>query len=70
MIILIIIGFRQRKWGLSKRNRHVYVGLLFIVVVLEMQTKVTQRNVGGYDQPRTLGQLGQLTELLLNRVVA
>jgi hypothetical protein len=54
--------------GLSKRNRHVYVGCPCCGGV-EMQSKVTQRNVGGYDQPRTLGQLGQLTEFLLNRVV-
>jgi hypothetical protein len=35
---MIIIGFRQRKWGLSKRNRHVYVELLFCYGGVEMQT--------------------------------
>lgn len=57
--------------GLSKRNQHVYVRcvVFVVVVVLKCKGKVTQRNVGGYDQPRTLGQLGQTTEMVLNRVV-
>jgi hypothetical protein len=44
---------------------------MFMVVVVVLNAMVTrrnatQRNVDGYDQPRTLGQLGQLTEILLN----
>ncbi|EGU78396.1 hypothetical protein FOXB_11074 [Fusarium oxysporum f. sp. conglutinans Fo5176] len=56
-----IRGFRQRNGGCQKETAM----FMFMVRVLEGIQR--QRNVGGYDQPRTLGQLGQLIEFLLSQ---
>lgn len=61
-LIVVIIGFRQRNGGCQKETAM----FMFMVQVLEGIQR--QRNVGGYDQPRTLGQLGQLIEFLLSQV--
>lgn len=55
--------FSSEKWGLSKRKHHVYVHGARCWRGIQRQ-----RNVGGYDQPRTLGQLGQLIVFLLSQV--
>ncbi|KAH7168718.1 hypothetical protein DER46DRAFT_645232 [Fusarium sp. MPI-SDFR-AT-0072] len=61
-IRVVIIGFRQRNGGCQKETAM----FMFMVRVLEGIQR--QRNVGGYDQPRTLGQLGQLIVFLLSQV--
>lgn len=69
ILIVVIIGFRQRNGGCQKETAM----FMFMVRVVggdprATQSNTTQRNVDGYDQPRTLGQPGQLIVFLLSRV--